>query len=79
MKTQLRQIFKHIQPFDVIPHLVYSAKPGAFSSFLGKRFLIFAGMIILLFLAYVLVKNFIDHFPFYAFFTNSKVPCALFL
>ena len=29
--------------------------------------------------AYVLVKNFIDHYPFYAFFTNSKVPCAFFL
>jgi len=24
MKTQLRQIFKQIQPFDVIPRLVYS-------------------------------------------------------
>jgi len=48
------------------------------SYFLGKRFLIFAGMIILLFLAYVLVKNFIDRYPFYAFFTNSKVPCAFF-
>jgi len=27
MKTQLRQIIKQIQPFDVIPHLVYS-EPG---------------------------------------------------
>jgi len=35
-------------------------------------------MIILLFLAYVLVKKFIDHYPFYAFFTNSKAPCAFF-
>jgi len=35
-------------------------------------------MIILLFLAYVLVKNFIEHYPFYAFITNSKVPCAFF-
>jgi len=77
MKTQLRQIFKQIQPFDVIPRLVYSVS-RAFSPFLGKRFLIFAGMIILLFLAYVLVKNFINHSPFYAFFTNSKVPCAIF-
>jgi len=46
---------------------------------LGKRVLIIAGMIILLFLAYVLVKNFIEHHPFYAFITNSKVPCAFFL
>jgi len=35
-------------------------------------------MIILLFLAYVLVKNFIDCYLFYAFFTNSKVPFAFF-
>ena len=76
MKTQLRQIFKQIQPFDCIPRLITLSQ--AFSSFLGKRFLIFAGMIILLFLAYVLVKNFIEHYPFYAFITNSKVPCAFF-
>jgi len=35
-------------------------------------------MIILVFLAYVLVKNFIEHYPFYAFITNSKVHCAFF-
>tara|TARA_B110000444_G_scaffold49368_1_gene45281 strand:- start:9 stop:200 length:192 start_codon:yes stop_codon:yes gene_type:complete len=50
----------------------------AFSSFLGKRILIFAGKIILLFLAYILVKNFIGNYLFYAFFTNSKVPCSFF-
>ena len=52
MKTQLRQIFKQIRPLDVIPRLVYLCQ--AFSSFLGK--LIFVGIILLLFLAYVMVK-----------------------
>jgi len=34
MKTQLRQIFKQIQPFDVIPRLVYSEPRVNF--FFGK-------------------------------------------